>query len=107
MIWAKFTAKGRGGAAVSCRRDGSAPTPRGGVDDPGAQPECGDEAPGAGQGPAHEADESAALPADRPAGTGGPPCAPADHAPRRGRHDLGPDPCRPAIHPGVGAWAGG
>ena len=76
------------------------------LDDPGAQPEHRDEAAGAGQGLGDEADEGAALPADRSARTRGQPRTQADHSPGGGSRGAGDDRRGPSDDPGAGVRAG-
>jgi hypothetical protein len=77
-----------------------------GLDDPGAQPECRDEATGAGQGLGDQADEGATLPADRFARARGPARTQADHSPGGGSRRAGDDRRSPSDDPGTGVRAG-
>src|SRR3954454_9956844 len=69
--------------------------------DPGPQPECRDEAAGAGADVGHKAHEGATLCPDQPARPDHPPRPPPDHPGRR--RDAGAAAVRPPHHPCPGA----
>src|SRR3954454_13133683 len=71
--------------------------------DPGPQPECRDEAAGAGADVGHKAHEGATLCPDQPARPNHPPRPPPDHPGRR--RDAGAAAVRPPHHPCPGGRA--